>query len=457
MTHFKVTGCIVLTRPPHDGMQSSRENHHQGGKGSMKFNVFTIAFSTIFASATFADEIPAPTQKEWTILVFLNADNDLERFGFDDMREMEKVGSTDQVNVVVQWDEWNKSGSSRVYMEKSTQAYVEERNSFNSPIVMDMPEQDMGDWRVLADFMTWGIEKYPAKHYAVIIWNHGSGWKKQEGFRAVKGISYDYSSGTHITTMELDQAFLQVQGLLGRKIDVVGFDACLMAMLEIGDVLVPHADYLLASEEVIPGPGFAYDHLLSAFTSRDELSVANFLKDSVEQYYLSYSGGSQGTRQVQLSAFDLNKMAAVKEKLGVWLESLQSESGLTREQMLSAADETLNFSDSDYRDLGDYVSLVMEKRIRVASSESDMAFGTKSFDLLEALRDATVQNMASNSYKRSTGMAIYLPYTSSSWSPWGSKAPTDRSTKERYLNLSFAASSTWPTHLDYLFIKPEGL
>ncbi len=122
MTHFKVTGCIELTHPPHDGMQTSRENHHQGGKGSMKFNVFTIAFSAIFASATFADEIPAPTQKEWTILVFLNADNDLERFGFDDMREMEKVGSTDQVNVVVQWDEWNKSGSSRVYMEKSTQA-----------------------------------------------------------------------------------------------------------------------------------------------------------------------------------------------------------------------------------------------------------------------------------------------------------------------------------------------
>lgn len=45
------------------------------------------------------------------------------------------------------------------------------------------------------------------------------------------------------------------------KIDVLGFDACLMSMYEIGSVLAPYANYLLASELLEPGTGWDYSSL----------------------------------------------------------------------------------------------------------------------------------------------------------------------------------------------------
>jgi hypothetical protein len=45
------------------------------------------------------------------------------------------------------------------------------------------------------------------------------------------------------------------------KIDILGFDACLMSMYEIGAVLAPYANYLLASELLEPGTGWDYSSL----------------------------------------------------------------------------------------------------------------------------------------------------------------------------------------------------
>ena len=48
-----------------------------------------------------------PVLKNWTFMVYLDADNNLEKYGIKDLNEMEKIGSTDEVNVVVLFDRWN--------------------------------------------------------------------------------------------------------------------------------------------------------------------------------------------------------------------------------------------------------------------------------------------------------------------------------------------------------------
>ena len=48
-------------------------------------------------------QLPVQPRKEWTFLIFLNGNNNLNRFGRDNLIDMEKVGSTDQLNIVVQW------------------------------------------------------------------------------------------------------------------------------------------------------------------------------------------------------------------------------------------------------------------------------------------------------------------------------------------------------------------
>lgn len=48
--------------------------------------------------------VPPPNAAEWTVLVYLDGDNNLESDAIDDFEEMARVGSTDQVHIIVQMD-----------------------------------------------------------------------------------------------------------------------------------------------------------------------------------------------------------------------------------------------------------------------------------------------------------------------------------------------------------------
>ena len=97
-------------------------------------------------------------KKEWTFLIFLNADNNLDQFGVGDVEEMMQVGSTDQFNMVVQLDRSEGEPCNRLFINKGSYDIVEA-----------MGECDMGSAGVLTDFVEWGAQNYPAKKYAVVI------------------------------------------------------------------------------------------------------------------------------------------------------------------------------------------------------------------------------------------------------------------------------------------------
>ena len=102
---------------------------------------------------------------QWTWLVYMAGDNNLQGAGRDDLAEMKRVGSTDQVNVIVQFDT----------EENKTTRYRVEKNKLKS--LQRMPGVDCGNPKVLTGFIQWGIKNFPAKHYLVDIWNHGGGWE----------------------------------------------------------------------------------------------------------------------------------------------------------------------------------------------------------------------------------------------------------------------------------------
>ncbi|NLH39889.1 MAG: hypothetical protein GX445_07500, partial [Elusimicrobia bacterium] len=179
-------------------------------------------------------EIPTPTvdksvhskaQKEWTVMVYLNAKNNLEPFGISDMNEMEMVGSNDNLNIVVQFGrikgydttngDWKTTR--RYYVTKDT-----DTKTINSQMVADLGKVDMGDYKSLIDFGKWVKQNYPAKKYLLVVWNHGSGWEKSMGLPITKGISYDDETGNHINTPQLGMALKEIG-----KIDILNFDACL--------------------------------------------------------------------------------------------------------------------------------------------------------------------------------------------------------------------------------------
>src|SRR3990167_3912059 len=78
-----------------------------------------------------ADQTPA--KKKWTFMIFLNGNNNLDHFGEANIKSMEKVGSNDDVNIVVQWASYKSRKVTRLYIQKSSDG-----SKVTSPVIEDL-------------------------------------------------------------------------------------------------------------------------------------------------------------------------------------------------------------------------------------------------------------------------------------------------------------------------------
>lgn len=250
-----------------------------------------------------------PPVKEWTYLVYMNSDNNLYSFGFLNMMQMEKVGSSDQVNVVVQMDPQPRNlQTTRYYVTKNPNA---QQGKITSQVVGQIGETNMGDPKTLTDFLVWGAQNYPAKHYAVVVWNHGGGWV---------GVSYDDNPASHLTTPQVRQAlegfnmFLsrsQSTGLRrARKVDLINFDACLMSTLEVAYELKDVANYLVASQYNEPGEGENYTNFLTPLVAKPQMTARELAEIMVYQYVKEYNS----EQDINYAAWDLSRLSGFTQK-----------------------------------------------------------------------------------------------------------------------------------------------
>ena len=119
---------------------------------------------------------------EWTVIVYSAADDDvLEENMWFDVNEMELVGSNSQMNIVVQMDRYDRGFTGDGDWSDTRRYLIQQDNDLNhiaSPVVQSIGEADMGDPQTLEDFVTWAIQNYPAKKYALIMSDHGGGWRR---------------------------------------------------------------------------------------------------------------------------------------------------------------------------------------------------------------------------------------------------------------------------------------
>ena len=125
---------------------------------------------------------PAARKTQWTVMVYLAGDNNLDAAGTADLLEMKRVGSTDRVTLLAQFD---RSGAGR-----ATNRYLLRKNTpLADDVVTALGETDTGDPAILRDFVTWAAAQHPARHYLLVLWNHGSGWDDSNLYQG------DYFSG----------------------------------------------------------------------------------------------------------------------------------------------------------------------------------------------------------------------------------------------------------------------
>jgi|GEM_PF-1195747 len=236
-----------------------------------------------------------PPVPEWTFMVYLDADNDLEAYGIDNFLQMSSVGSSSDVNIVVQFD--RIAGDDNRYDDWDTcKRFLVtagmEPTAGNA--LQDIGEVNMGNPDTLADFATWAIDNYPAQHYALVLWNHGDAWRT--------GLCLDEtSSDDYLTTPELKQALQATNTNTGVTFDILGFDACLMATAEVDYQIRDYANIRVGSEELEPVEGWPYDDILGALIANSAMTPEGLATEIVNDYIASYGTAGDETQ----SAVDL--------------------------------------------------------------------------------------------------------------------------------------------------------
>lgn len=396
-----------------------------------------FAIPVLMGSTAKADSPQQP--KDWTILVYLNGNNNLDPFGTTNIEQMEKVGSTDRMNIVVQWASLANGKTQRLLIQKSSNP-----NAVTSPVVEDMGTVDMGDYHSLTEFIRWGAAKYPARHYMVDIWDHGSGWHRlnramtrEERSRHLlqpMDISWDQNTNHWITTPQLGEALREAAGAIGRKIDVVGTDACLMAMVEVGQEISDSTSYLAASQEVEPGPGWPYDAWLAHVQAAGTVSPATMATILTDEYVKSYSGGENGDEDVTFSTQDLSRLPALDQAVKAFGATLQKLDANGIKQMTDTVGKTQSFTYDDYGDLQDFLSNLRSTRIP--------GIDARDIDGVQQAASAVViDNRDTQAYAKATGMSIWLPRSQDEFTAHASD----------YQQIEFDQITNWGGALQYLF------
>lgn len=365
------------------------------------------------------------TRARWTFLVFMNAANNLQPYGLLNMNQMERVGSSADINLVVQW----KQASCRTCGTPEwigTRRYLVGRDNdpsrVTSPVVEDLGRGiDMGDWRELRAFVVWAQQRYPADRYALVIWNHGAGWRPTRAglrqFVPPRAVSIDDSTGSEIKVWELPQA-LDVTP----RMDMVIFDASLMQMVEVAYEIRNLSPLMVGSEESPPGEGYVYNTFLSDLAADPSMTPVQFGRQIVQRTYESYGPGSNITQSV----VDLSRMDALAQRVDNLATTLLGNIANSRDAMVSARQNAESYTFPDNKDLWHYCELL---RTGSPSPAVQSAAAAVQAELGQAVLFSRHGSLNPNSH----GLAIYVPSPNAYLPSYG--------------NTAFARATAWDTWL----------
>ncbi|MBQ9610517.1 MAG: hypothetical protein IJV15_13885 [Lachnospiraceae bacterium] len=232
-------------------------------------------------------------EADWTVLIYLCGSNLESESGLAtyNIEEMIDADIIDSVNILIEtggsysWEvnEVNPDALCRFKMTDTGLVSLGE-----------LPMASMGDAETFKNFVSWGLDNYPAKKSMVIIWDHGSEPTNGVAFDEV----YNYDS------LSLDE-LRDSLAASGKHLDIMGFDTCLMGNIETATAIGSNASYLIASEETIPGPGWNYTGFINYICKNPDCSPSELGIAVCDTYYEKYVdlGMSSG---ITLSLIDLS-------------------------------------------------------------------------------------------------------------------------------------------------------
>jgi hypothetical protein len=269
----------------------------------------------------------------------------------------------------------------------------------NSKPLAFLGYKDMSKVDTLAEFIAWGMKKFPAKHYIVSLSDHGAGFLGAEEDR-----------GSMLSLPDLRAAFEKAEQMTGKKPDVIAFDCCLMQQAEVAYELKDRAKYLVASEEVIGGDGYPYKDVLPAIDQA--LTLGKTDPGEISKVIIEQAEKANEKSTFTLSAVNLK---AIEDVVGAANELaehiLQGKANM--EDVRAALKQTQHFSVSspmkpydDFRDIWD-----MADKLEQHPNITDPAIRKDLKELKKAVENAVIKNehRKDEDYEGAHGMSIYAP------------------------------------------------
>lgn len=323
----------------------------------------------------------------YTLMLYMCA-SDLESecgFATEDLNEIMYGYTAGNLNVIVQTGgtaEWQNT----VVADDRCQRYQVTEDGLE--LVDDsLGMQNMADSATLTDFIQYCSSNYAADHYGLVLWDHGGG--------VVGGYGYDENfGGDSMSLTEMSRAL----GDANVHLDMLGFDACLMANFETCLMAAPYADYLIASEEPEPGCGWYYTDWIGKLSENCGIPPKRYGRQIIDDY-ITESGWDSPSMYSTLGMFDLQQ---VTQKLLPALSQFSDDAV----QQLSAGEyrrisqsrsntRAVYQSELDHIDLLDYAQ----------HSQSETA------DQLEqAVSDCVVYYRETENGSGDNGLSILFPY-----------------------------------------------
>lgn len=367
-----------------------------------------ILFSFLIATTDSTNKAFAQTtQAEWTLMFYMDADNNLEDPQMTDLEEMLAVGSDAKINLVVLADRSVKGDDEDGFTSRAVgglrnwttaKLMVVEKGKLRE--LADWGEVNMGDPATLKKFLQTVTGQFPAKRFGLVFGDHGDGWN---------GIVGDESAGDDtLTTKELPLVLKDATAKTG-KFELIGFDACLMGNFESAKAVAPFGKVMVASEELEPGDGWNYTPLMRRLTANpqmDGFALGRVIVDTFADYYFAPQHAKTG-KGVTLGVIALDKIAELEtaiNNLAIRNQAFIKSGG--RDSWLKTArarTETEKYGKNSYfYDVVDYAENIKHQQ---PDAETVKAADV----VISIIKSVVVHKINGAAHPRSSGLSIYFP------------------------------------------------
>jgi len=385
--------------------------------------------------------IGQPETRKWTVLVYADGEGGLS--GTRSRYATEIANNMDNsMYAAVLFDGDNDAGYTDCKRYICKPGQVEED--------FDFGELNMGHPLTLHDFLTWGIASFPAEHYLIVISNHGGSWFKEDHpvpnelwYDGGKAVCYDGVDGLNM--YELESVYKDLYRLVGGKLDIVWYQACLMGAVEVASISKNYFDYMVAHETVRYG----------SENNNKFPNVIRAMRGGISPQTLAETIVTAETKPQRsfCAAYDLSKYNDLENKIAsfvnavlngpVSVDSFKADlyDALVNSRGLTADPNNVEDPGMPYnmnRDMFDFFE-------RVANNDSSnipSSVRNAANEVTQSIRQFVIRSEGASGMPAGLhGVAIWLPRAESLFVNYAAE----------YSGFDFATRTRWPDFLSHLY------